>query len=119
MSIVKLRKPFTYKGVEYREINLNLEGLTGADIVRVETELTAQGKIVVSGDFSKVYLSRVAAKAAKLPVEELEKLDARDFTKLTNEVQAFLLEPDSSAESDEQPEETVSTEPQQESSDEL
>jgi hypothetical protein len=116
MSIVKLRRPFIYKGTEYREIELNLEGLTGADIVKVESELTAQGKIVVSGDFSKIYLSRIAAKAAKLPVEELEKLDVRDFTRITNEVQAFLLEPDSSDESEEQPEEAALTELQPASS---
>lgn len=116
MIEIKLRKPYTYKGEQRSTINLDLENLTGADIVKAETELVAQGKIVVTGEYSKVYLSRIAARAAKVPAEVLETFDCRDFMRITNEVQAFLVASDSSDESDEPQEETQQTEPQPESS---
>ena len=46
-------------------------------------------------DYSKVYLIRVAARAAKIPAEVLEGLSARDFTFVSNRVQNFLMESDS------------------------
>ena len=110
MSVIKLKKPYRHKGEDRYELNLDLDGLTGADIIKVETDLVSQGKIVVTGDYSKLYLSRVAARAAKLPPEVLDQLCAPDFTKVTNEVQAFLLASGSSDESEEQPEEAASTE---------
>ena len=47
-------------------------------------------------EFSRVYLIAIAAKAAKIPVEVLQQMNARDFTVLTNEVRSFLLVSDSS-----------------------
>ncbi|GHV57174.1 hypothetical protein FACS1894216_21610 [Synergistales bacterium] len=46
-------------------------------------------------DYSKVYLIRVAARAARMPVEVLDNLSARDFTVVTNRVQNFLMASDS------------------------
>lgn len=87
---VKLTKPLRHKGAELRELDVDVEGLTGRDLLDVEQEIFRSGKILVMADFAKVYLIRVAARAARIPVEVLEQLPARDFNAVTNEVQAFL-----------------------------
>lgn len=110
MSRIKLSKPLKYQDKEFAELDLNLDALTGADMVRVETELTGQGKVVMMSEYSKLYLSRLAARAAKLPAEALDTLPAPDFARVTTAVQNFLLQPGSSDEFDEPREEPISTE---------
>lgn len=92
---VQLKKCLTHKGEELRELDIPLENLTGADLIDVEQQLFRSGKVALMPDYSKVYLIRVAARAARIPVEVLEQLSARDFTIVTNKVQNFLMESDS------------------------
>ena len=92
---VKLQKALRHKGQELTELDIPLEVLTGADLIEVEQQLLKSGKITLITDFAKVYLIRVAARAAKIPVEVMENLSARDFTAITNRVQNFLMESDS------------------------
>ena len=84
---VQLKKCLNHKGKELRELDIPLENLTGADLIDVEQQLFRSGKVALMPDYSKVYLIRVAARAARIPVEVLEQLCARDFTIVTNRVQ--------------------------------
>ena len=91
---VALSKPLSHKGQSLDEIELKLEEMTGRDLLEVETQMNAEGKFLVT-DFSKAYQVKIAAKAAKIPAEELENLSARDFNKVTSAVQLFLVGSDS------------------------
>lgn len=97
MAKVVLSAPLKYKGSELREIELKLEGLTGRDLIDVETQMNSEGKFALMADYSKLYLSRVGAKAAGLPVEVLETLGAKDFNKIVTAVQLFFMGSDSPA----------------------
>jgi hypothetical protein len=92
---IKLKKALRHKGQELIELDIPLENLTGTDLIEVEQQLFKSGKVALMPDYSKVYLIRVAARAARIPVEVLENLSARDFTIVTNQVQSFLMESDS------------------------
>lgn len=92
---VQLKKALKHKGEELHELDIPLENLTGSDLIEVEQQLFKSGKVALMPDYSKVYLIRVASRAARIPVEVLEGLSARDFTVVTNKVQTFLMEPDS------------------------
>lgn len=92
---VQLGKSLRHKGEELNELDIPLEDLTGADLIDVEQQMVRAGKVVVVEESSKVYLIRVAARAARIPVEVLEQLSARDFTRVTNRVQNFLMGLDS------------------------
>lgn len=94
MTKIKLNKPLQYKGQSISEIELNLEEMKGRDLIEIETQMNADGKFLVT-DFSKAYQVKIAAKAAKIPAEELENLSARDFNKVTSAVQLFLVGSDS------------------------
>lgn len=91
-NVIKLSKAITFEENEYTELNLDLEGLTGEDLVQAEKEYAADGGTAPVLELSKGYLSIVAARAAKVPAALMNKLPAKDFSKITITVQNFLFE---------------------------
>jgi len=93
MHTIKFRKPFIFEGKEYENIRLDLDSLTGRDLVSAETESRVIAGISSSPmtDFSKPYNAVVAAKAAKVPTDMIFDLPAREFTSVVITVQDFLL----------------------------
>ena len=88
---ISLSKTFTHNGVNYNELDLNLENLTGQDLIDAEENLRRSG-IAVNGaaDFSRNYLLAVASRVLKFPREALMSLPAKDFTRIINETLIFL-----------------------------
>lgn len=91
MNII-LEKPLKFRGDELRALELNLDDLTGNDLIEVEQQIDNfnDGRLILLPEYSKKYLIAVAARALHMPVEVLRALNARDFTKLTGAVQIFL-----------------------------
>jgi hypothetical protein len=97
---IKLQKALKHKGQKLTELDIPLETLTGTDLIEVEQQLLQSGKFTLLPDYAKVYLIRVAARAAHIPVDVLEGLSARDFTIVTTRVQGFLMGSDSENETE-------------------
>ncbi len=89
---IPLRKPFTYEGKEYNEIRLDLDALSGKDVIDAETEARSMGARAIMLESSKVYQSILAAKAAGVTVDLIQALPAKEFSQVTGAVQGFLLE---------------------------
>lgn len=89
---IKLIKPLKLEDKEIQEIDLKLEDLTGADILKVDLEIRAEGD---PRGFDNVYNQKVllilASKATGIIVEDLEKLSAPDFLEVTFTVRNFLM----------------------------
>jgi hypothetical protein len=109
---IPLKKALRHKGQDLKELDIPLETLTGTDLIDVEQQVFQSGKLALMQDFSKIYLIRVAARAAKIPAEVLENLSARDFTVVTNRVQGFLMGSDSGTDDVESQTETPETAPE-------
>lgn len=93
MEEYKLSKPIEFDGKNIESLSLNLEGLTGADIMLCEQEFRDRcrpGEIVELIEVNKLFLSILAARAAKVPFDVMAALSAKDFCRITVEVQAFL-----------------------------
>jgi len=88
---IKLNKPITINGVEMKEIELDFDKLTGADLISASRESGLLGDNALVPELSKQYLAVVAAKASGLNVDDIMKLSAKDFTAITLAVQNFLL----------------------------
>lgn len=86
-----LGKPIKHKGEYLKEIDIPLDELSGSDLLAVEADMQRAAEIAIMIDYSKVYLLRVAARAAKIPFEVMKGLSARDFTLLTTKVSGFLM----------------------------
>ncbi|KUO72713.1 MAG: hypothetical protein APF81_08540 [Desulfosporosinus sp. BRH_c37] len=89
---IKLLKPTTYDDVEYKKLVLDLEELSGQDLINATKEAKALGDKSAVAEFSKTYQAVVAAKAAKVPVDLILLLKAKDFTQVTLHTQNFLLD---------------------------
>ena len=71
--------------------------LTGADYLAVENEMLAQGKTLVTPEFSGDFLAGMAVRACtcKLNVQTLKKMPLRDFRAILGKARTFLLRAES------------------------
>lgn len=84
---ITLSHPVNYKDTELRTLELDLDSLTGNDLIAVEDTLRASGQVNL---FSQSYFAAIAARSAHIPVEVLKGLPVKDFMKVTSEVINFL-----------------------------
>lgn len=89
--IIKLSSPYVFEGKEYTEFSLDLDKLTGGDIIAAGVEARSLGQDNLVAELSKSNLAAVAARAATVPVDMILGLSAKDFTGVTVAVQNFLL----------------------------
>ena len=85
---ITLTKPLKYKDVELETLDLDLEGLTGQDLIDIEEEQRVSGQTV--NLYSQSYFLAIASKALHIPSPVLKELPLKDFMKLTNSVLLFL-----------------------------
>jgi hypothetical protein len=88
---VKLSKPYTYEDKTYTEFVFNFDGLIGKDMLAIEAEMAAVGEFALSPEISTSYLSKLAARAARVGSDVIENLPIRDFAKVKDESRNFLL----------------------------
>ena len=80
--VISLAKPYTYE---------DFEGLTGQDLIDIETEMMAMGEFVLSPEISTSFLCRLAAKAAGIGSDVILHLPIREFSKVKSKAQNFLV----------------------------
>ena len=89
---VILNKPVKEDGKDIREVVLDLDALTGQDMVDSEREYLTSGGIPTNLSSSVGYLQYVAACACGLDVTVIRRMSAKDSTYLTTRTQVFLLD---------------------------
>lgn len=93
---IDLSRPVEWEGETRDHLDLDLERMTGRDLQAVEREMRKAGvRDVLSPETDSRYLVALAARAARVDVELLESLPARDYTRVKMEAQGFLLGSDS------------------------
>lgn len=88
---IELTKAIAYKDTELKDIELELESITGYQLIEAEEELRKQGIMINTWDMSRPYLIQIACKASHIPVEVLKTMSASDFNRVCNVVAGFLL----------------------------
>lgn len=92
---IALGKPYTFEQKEYKAIDLTgLDGLTTADLIWAQRQLSAQGVATTLPEFDYAYCCLLAARAAKLPYELFMGLSAHDAAKIRSAVSGFLFSGD-------------------------
>lgn len=89
--VINLAKPYTYEDKTYNKFVFDFEGLIGEDLVDIETEMTAVGEFALSPEISTSFLYRMAAKAAGVGSDVILHLPIREFGKVKNKAQSFLI----------------------------
>lgn len=100
---LKLKRPFTYEGQTFDELNFDFEELTGDDALAIEDELQAIGKPTISPTFSGQFLVRMAARACtntiidasghprRIGDDALRALPIFEFNRVRGKARSFLL----------------------------
>jgi hypothetical protein len=96
-EVIKLRTPIMFEGETVSELALDLDSLSGEDMIQAERAVgvVQTGSINLVNEMSKEYQAVIAAKASGKPVELIRQLKAKDFSEVTLTVQDFLLDMDS------------------------
>lgn len=89
--ILKLRKPYTFEGKEYTELDLSgLEDTTAEDLAAVNRVLSKSGVVSPMPEMTQDFCMHMAARVCKLPIEFFKRLPAREAIRLKNTVTGFL-----------------------------
>ncbi|EJD7608223.1 phage tail assembly protein [Salmonella enterica] len=92
METIDLSKEYRFEDYEpTSKIILNLGDLKGSDILEVTDLLQAQGHTSISTALDNKVQAALAARCLGRPVEYINGLPARDFVKVCQKVQSFLL----------------------------
>lgn len=89
--VLTLARDYTYEDRTYKKFVFDFEGLIGEDLVDIETEMTAVGEFALSPEISTSFLYRLAAKAAGVGSDVILHLPIREFGKVKNKAQSFLV----------------------------
>lgn len=87
----KFEKPVEILGKKYSTITFYFENLTGDDVEIVELELQLRNIVVLSAEVSSAFQSAIAARAAKMPADEIRRLPLRDYMRIKNAARNFLV----------------------------
>lgn len=86
-KVFKLLKPFEFEGELIQEVYLDLDSLTGKDIMDA-----SKGVESFMQETNKTYLSNIAAIAMKRPKEIMYYMSAKDATAICYFVMDFLID---------------------------
>lgn len=84
-------KPVNIEGKKYTKLTFYFDNLTGEDIEAVEEELSDQGKYVLTPEISSAFQSTLAARAAKVPSDDIRRLPIRDYMAIKTKARNFLV----------------------------
>ena len=84
-------KPYTFEDKTYTRLIFDFEKLIGDDLVAIENEMAAVGEYALSPEISTSFLYRLAAKAAGVGSDVILHLPIREFGKVKNKAQSFLV----------------------------
>lgn len=87
----KLKKTFSWEGKDYSELTLDFNKLTGKDILAIESELAATGRVLINPANSVEFCFMLAARAAGVNKTVIENLPLYDANALRSEAKLFLL----------------------------
>lgn len=91
MPTVKFKKPHTFEGKEYKEVDLSkLNDLKTADLIEADAQFSAEGQFAMVNEMTTGYSMIVAAKVTSLPIEFYYSLPAREGMKVKQTVMSFL-----------------------------
>lgn len=83
--------PVEITGTQYKSLTFYFERLTGEDVEAVELELQQRNIIVLDATISSAFQSTIAARAARIPSDELRLLPMADYMRIKNAARDFLV----------------------------
>lgn len=105
---IDLSKQYNFGGKEYTFLNINVEDMTGKDLLQCEREFKVRNKEAGAiKELEDSWALTVAAKGAGMKYGDFLNLSATDYLKVINQIRLFL---NKGWESEKEEKEEISTE---------
>lgn len=85
------KKPYIYEGKEYKEMIFRFRDLKGEDMIDIENEMQSMNEYALAPEISTSFLSKMAAKAARVGSDVITNLPIGEFAKIKNAARDFLV----------------------------
>ena len=97
MQTIKLKKPLTVNGKEYKELSYDLDELTAYDMDRAGKLLKDDGSFVNiieldAGYHFRIFCVAVTKQHSDIDMTDLVRLNGRDFVRAVKAVRNFFVE---------------------------
>ncbi len=89
--LYKFGKKYTFEGVEYEQLEFELDNLTGADFAAAKKEFAGGGNFAAVPSADSEFCAVLLARVCKLPREFFAQMPVNDYCKITQMVSNFLL----------------------------
>ena len=100
-NIYKLKKPFTFEGETYTELNIPLEDITGQQLYEAERIYVKNGGSTVGMEYNLEFIFILCSMVSEKPIELFYAMSATDAYHLKYKIAGFLEGAEVVAESDE------------------
>ncbi len=87
----EFKKPIMIDGKSFKTLTFYFDDLTGQDVEAAEAELQAQNIYVLTPETSSHFHAVLAARAARIPVDDIRRLPVHDYMKIKNQARNFLI----------------------------
>ncbi len=84
-------KPYTFEEVEYKELEIPLDELTGRKVLAIQKAWKSKGNYDPMINSNHEYCLELAASASGQPIEFFLDLPANEMSKLAQSVSIFLM----------------------------
>ena len=98
---IKFNRTYVINGKEVNELELDLDNLTGADLLRAEREFKTRNSGVNVKELEDSWMVQVAATASNVKYGDLLKLKGKDYLNVISKTRSFLFVTDSDATTEE------------------
>lgn len=94
-EVIKLSKTYKISGKKVGILELNLEEMSGLDLIEAEREYFSRNKNSIIKELEYGWYLTVASKSSGLKYGDLLNLNAKDCVRIVNTVRGFLQNTDS------------------------
>ncbi|WP_342471640.1 hypothetical protein MHH70_12545 [Metasolibacillus sp. FSL H7-0170] len=91
--IVPIKSPITLDGTLLNEVKLDFSGMTGADVLKIDSDLRQEGhRLGFDNLFNQQVLLQIAARGSKILAQDLMRLHTADYLEVIFQTRNFFLE---------------------------
>lgn len=90
---VPIKSPITLDGAILHEVKLDFSNMTGADVLKVDADLRADGhRLGFDNLYNQQVLLQLAARASKILAQDLMRLHTADYLEVVFQTRNFFLD---------------------------
>lgn len=87
----EFKTPYTFEDIEYKEIEIPIENLSGKDIMKIQKDWKLKGNFDAMINSNYEYCLELAAVAAGQPIEFFLDMPGHETSKVAQAVSLFLM----------------------------